>query len=118
MRIKYYIKKAVVLTVWFLSMFLLIYSAIRDDIDLRYMLVSDDYPHYIPGVPEAVSFPININTANIRELKQIEGIGDTKAKEIISYREENGDFSSVDELINVKGIGESTLEKIREFVTV
>ena len=62
--------------------------------------------------------PLNINTATLAELMELDGIGLTKGKAIISYREEHGAFSSVDELLNVKGIGEKTLEKLREFITV
>lgn len=61
---------------------------------------------------------ININTATRRELQKLEGIGETKARAIIDYREQNGEFSSVDELVNVSGIGEKTLEKIRADITV
>ena len=64
------------------------------------------------------SAKININTASQAELETLTGIGPTKATDIISYREENGDFSSIDEILNVKGIGEATLEKIREEITV
>ena len=41
-------------------------------------------------------------------------MGDKKAKEIVDYREENGEFATVDSLVNVKGIGEATVEKNRE----
>lgn len=61
---------------------------------------------------------ININTASSSELQSLTGIGEVKARAIIEYREQNGGFSSVDELINVKGIGEKTLEKIRDRITV
>lgn len=66
----------------------------------------------------SVSGLININTATSEQLKTLNGIGDVKAQAIIDYRTEHGGFSSVDELINVKGIGEKTLEKIRAGVTV
>ena len=56
---------------------------------------------------------ININLADINELKKITGIGDVKAQSIIEYREKNGGFKSVDEIKNVDGIGEKTFEKIK-----
>lgn len=61
---------------------------------------------------------INVNTADTRELIKLSGIGEVKAAAIVAYREEHGAFSSVEELLNVKGIGEKTLEKIRGYVTV
>ncbi len=66
----------------------------------------------------SVSEKININTATRRELQKLDGIGEVKARAIIEYRERNGEFSSVDELVNVSGIGEKTLEKIRADITV
>ncbi len=61
---------------------------------------------------------ININSADTRELIKLSGIGEVKAAAIVAYREEHGAFSSVEELLNVKGIGEKTLEKIRGYITV
>lgn len=65
-----------------------------------------------------VSKKININTAPASELVRLKGIGEVKAAAIIKYRNENGGFKSVDELINVSGIGKKTLEKIRDYVTI
>lgn len=62
--------------------------------------------------------PTNINSANFSQLRRINGISESAAKEIIAYRNANGYFRSVDELIKVKGIGEKTLEKIRNQVMV
>ncbi|MGN1422504.1 MAG: helix-hairpin-helix domain-containing protein [Oscillospiraceae bacterium] len=67
---------------------------------------------------QAQSDLINVNTASAEELMTLNGIGEVKAQAIIDYREENGGFSDIDELINVKGIGEKTLEKIRSSVTI
>lgn len=61
---------------------------------------------------------VNINTANKEELKTLTGIGDSKADAIIKYREENGGFKSVEELMKVSGIGEKTLEKFFDKVDI
>ena len=70
------------------------------------------------NIPEHKEGLININTANLHQLWSIDGIGETKARAIIKYREEQGDFASVDDLTNVSGIGEKTLEQIRKYITV
>lgn len=61
---------------------------------------------------------ININTADMAELQNISGIGESKAKRIIDYREKNGLFKSIDELTNVSGIGEKTLENIKDQICI
>ncbi len=61
---------------------------------------------------------INLNTATVEELVRIRGIGDTLARRIVEYRDQHGPFRSVDDLLQVKGIGEKKLEAMRPFVTV
>ncbi len=61
---------------------------------------------------------VNLNTATAAELQTITGIGEKRAADIIAYREANGLFNSVDDLKNVSGIGDKTLENIRPYVTV
>ena len=61
---------------------------------------------------------VNINTASEEELKTLSGIGDTRAESIIRYREEQGGFQSVEDLMNVEGIKEGVFEKIKERITV
>lgn len=62
---------------------------------------------------------VNLNTADAETLqRELVGIGATKAQAIVAYREEHGNFASVDELLEVKGIGEATLEKNRDKLSV
>jgi len=61
---------------------------------------------------------ININTASITELQTLTGIGESKAKNIIDYRETNGSFKKVEEIKNISGIGDALFEKIKDKITV
>jgi len=63
--------------------------------------------------------PVDINTADAAMLAEgVNGIGPSKAKAIVDYRTANGRFASVEDLVNVQGIGFKTLDRIREFVIV
>lgn len=61
---------------------------------------------------------VNLNTATMEELCTLQGIGEAKAKAIILWREENGEFGSVEDFMKVKGIGQKTLEKNLDRLTV
>ena len=61
---------------------------------------------------------ININKASKDELMTLNGIGEAKARDIISYREKNGNFKTIEEIKNVPGIGESIYASIKENITV
>ena len=61
---------------------------------------------------------VNINTASQSELDGLPGIGDSIAQRIIDYREQNGNFKSIEELKEVKGIGEAKFEEIKDRVTI
>lgn len=61
---------------------------------------------------------ININTADATQLESLTGIGEVLAQTIIDYREKNGPFTSVDQLLDVSGIGDATLAEFRDQVTV
>jgi competence protein ComEA len=86
-------------------------------------------PRPMPGVnappspnantPEGASGTrININTATMSDLDTLSGVGPSTAKAIIEYRTKNGPFGSVDDLLNVRGIGPAKLDAMREQVTV
>lgn len=61
---------------------------------------------------------ININTANVKELQKLSGIGESIALRIVTYRKENGKFNSIEDLKNVSGIGENKFNKIKNNIFV
>ena len=67
---------------------------------------------------QAASLPVNINTADAAELAALPGIGKVLAQRILDYRRVYGDFSAVEQLTNVEGIGEGKLETILELITI
>ena len=62
--------------------------------------------------------PVNLNTANQSELETIDGVGPVMAGKIMAWRQEHGQFASVDQLREISGIGAKTFEKIKPHVTV
>ena len=70
------------------------------------------------GAVAGVAGLINVNAAMATELEELPGVGEVIAQAIVDYRTENGPFTSVDQLVDVSGIGDATLENIRELVTV
>lgn len=67
----------------------------------------------------AVIAKVNINTASAEDLSEmLTGIGPSKAAAIVAHREQNGAFKAVEDLVNVKGIGEATLEKNRDRISL
>jgi competence protein ComEA len=63
-------------------------------------------------------FPININTASKETLMQLPGIGEVKAQAIIDFRNQNGPFTSLDQIQEVNGIGPATFEKLKDLITI
>jgi competence protein ComEA len=61
---------------------------------------------------------VNLNTASATQLESLPGIGAKTAQRIVEYRQKNGDFKKVEELMNVKGIGEKTFLKLKPQLTV
>ena len=97
--------------------------------------VQDQDHHHVPAVGEEVVIApsseaddpspqadapakTNLNQAGLAQLMALPGIGEVRAHSIIEHREHNGPFESVDELVDVSGIGRTTLERLRPLVTV
>ena len=70
-----------------------------------------------PAGPTAAA-PINLNTGTAAQLETLPGIGPAVAARIIEYRQKNGNFKKIEELMNVKGIGEKSFLKIKALITV
>jgi competence protein ComEA len=71
-----------------------------------------------PKPAASASTPINLNTATVAQLETLPGIGARTAQLIVEHRQKNGGFKKVEELMNIKGIGEKSFLKIKALVTV
>ena len=73
-----------------------------------------------PGRPDSLleNEVIDLNTANLHDLCRLPGIGEKRAQAIVEYRETEGLFADVEDLVLVKGIGEGVLAGLRDYVTV
>ena len=111
-------------------------SADIDRVNNVFILRDGDY-FFIPSIGEKIpdtarnapgnnpfddasyfDYPLNLNTASQAALETLPGIGPTKAMDIINYREQVGAYKTVDDLLNIAGIGPSTLDAIREYLIV
>jgi len=71
-----------------------------------------------PASNESQSSLVNINTADETTLMTLSGIGPSKAKAILTYREEKGLFQSIEEIKDVTGIGDQTFENLKDFISI
>ena len=62
--------------------------------------------------------PVNLNSASATQLQTLPGIGASTAQRIVDYRQKNGSFKKIEELMNVKGIGEKSFLKLKPLITV
>ena len=107
-----------------------------DRVNNVFILRDGDY-FYVPSIGEKIpdtarnapgnnplddasyfDYPLNLNIASQAALESLPGIGPTKAMDIITYRDQVGAFKTVDDLLNIAGIGPSTLDAIREYLVV
>ena len=74
--------------------------------------------HTQESKPQSVATPLNLNTATQSDLEKLPGVGPATAKQIIEYRQKNNGFKKVEELMNIKGIGEKSFLKLKPLVTI
>jgi competence protein ComEA len=88
-------------------------AGVEPDADLSYIEI------YVPQAGETASLQkIDINRAEPWLLEALPGIGEVTAQAIVNYRTENGPFQRIEDLLEVSGVGEGTLDKIKDFITV
>jgi competence protein ComEA len=66
----------------------------------------------------SASAPINLNTASVAQLETLPGIGRSTAERILEYRQKNGSFKKIEDLMNVRGVGEKSFLKLKPLITV
>ena len=93
-------------------------KTLRDEDMIKIPRIGEAVDKTEAGVQNDNEALLNINTADIAKLKMLPGIGDVTAGNIISYREENGGFNSIEEIKMVNRIGDKTFEGIKDFITV
>ena len=71
-----------------------------------------------PAAKASASGPVNLNTATVAQLESLPGIGKSTAERILEYRQKSGGFKKVEDLMNVRGIGEKSFLKLKPLVTV
>lgn len=64
------------------------------------------------------TFTVNLNTATAKELQRLEGVGEVLSGRIIAYRDKHGSFRSIEDLLDVQGIGKTRLEKWKPYLTI
>jgi competence protein ComEA len=90
---------------------------ISDEMIIYVAKKGEDYTSETPASVQEET-KININTADAARLQELSGVGPSKAESIITYREENGPFTSINQLLEVRGIGEKTIEEWKDKIVL
>jgi len=75
-------------------------------------------PSRAAKVRATASAPVNLNSASATQLQTLPGVGASTAQRILEYRQKNGPFKKIEELMNVKGIGEKSFLKLKPLITI
>ena len=110
-------KRFGVILTWSMALVLLIAVAITAVSD-RLALIPLTTEALASTTTMPVAVTINLNTATADELQKLEGLGQVLSERIVAYREMNGAFTCIEDLLDVQGIGQSRLEKWRPYLTV
>jgi competence protein ComEA len=94
---------------------MLIYIPTEDEVDDEQNVTSFVSTPNV-SASSSSSGKININSASAAELERLPGVGPSRAEAIVNYREENGDFTSIDEIMNISGIGPKTYDNLKELI--
>lgn len=93
-------------------------GAALEEISLLYDVPEETPEIRVSVTPDAYETRIDLNTATLEELCMLKGIGPVKAQAILDYRDSYGKFVCLEELMEVKGIGQSTFDKIKDYLYI
>lgn len=99
------------MTHWFRALLLILTLSLSTGLPARYAVAQDA----APATPAQV---VNVNTATAAQFEALPGIGPSMARRIVAYREKNGPFKKLEDLMNVQGIGEKSFLKLRPHLTL